>query len=279
MSAFFIEVKVITDPHFAEILIAELGELGFDTFEETPEGMNAYAEESAFDEEHMRELFDRYSGLTSIAYEINKVEKQNWNEEWEKNYKPVEVTEDCVIRATFHQLEKKYPYEIIITPKMSFGTGHHATTSSMIRNMKEIDMKGKRVLDAGCGTGVLAIMASKLGAAELLACEIEDWSVENTDENAALNNVTMKAFHGTTAEMKLPLASLDIILANINRNVLLEEIPLYATLLKTDGKLVLSGFYADDIPVIEEKSNQNGLALKITKEQDRWVSLVFDKTI
>lgn len=277
MTLYYTELKITALPEFAEILMAELGELGFDTFEETPQGLNAYAEEGVYEESALQEIFTRYQAMSPIGYQSNRVEKQNWNEEWEKNYHPVEIDDDCIIRATFHQPDKKYRYEIIIDPKMTFGTGHHATTASMIRNMLTLDFKGKKVLDAGSGTGILAIMAHKLGAKEILACEIEDWSVLNANENAEMNNQKLDCFLGTTAEMNIEKGSVDILLANINRNVLLDEITLYSSLIKNGGYLVLSGFYVEDISAISEACAHAGLQQQAVREQDRWVSLIFKK--
>ena len=277
MTLYYTELKITALPEFVEILMAELGELGFDTFEETPQGLNAYAEEGVYEEGALQEIFTRYQAMSPIGYQSNRVEKQNWNEEWEKNYHPVEIDDDCIIRATFHQPDKKYRYEIVIDPKMTFGTGHHATTASMIRNMLTLDFTGKKVLDAGSGTGILAIMAHKLGAKEILACEIEDWSVLNANENAEMNNQKLDCFLGTTAEMDIEKGSLDILLANINRNVLLDEIPLYSSLIKNEGHLVLSGFYVEDIPAISEACLQANLKQEAVREQDRWVSVIFKK--
>jgi ribosomal protein L11 methyltransferase len=183
----FIEVAVKTSSDFSDILIAELAEAGYDTFQETEEGFCAYISEGHFSEKALLEVFDRYGDLTSLEHQVQKIERQNWNEEWEKNFEPLLIMEQVSVRASFHVKPEGVAYDVVINPKMSFGTGHHETTTLMVENQLLVPHKGLRVLDMGCGTGILAILACKLGASEVLAVDIEDWTVENARENAVLN--------------------------------------------------------------------------------------------
>jgi ribosomal protein L11 methyltransferase len=258
--------------------MAELDTSGYDSFVETEDGLDAYIEESKFKEEELKEVISKYLHVFSVNYSVHQVENKNWNEEWEKNFHPVVIAERCLIRASFHQQDAKYPYEIIINPKMSFGTGHHETTYMMIENQMGISHKGKKVMDAGSGTGVLAIMASKLGAESIIAFDIEDWAYENLNENIKLNNCpNIKTALGDISKIKLPYKEYDIILANINKNVLLMEIPFYSSILIKGGFLILSGFYLEDIEDIAGTAERFSLEKKACKEKNRWASLIFEK--
>src|SRR6478752_3362408 len=215
----FIEVAVQAPQDFTDILTAELSEIGYDTFMDTETGFNAYITEGVFSETELQEVIARYQEMAEISYETNKIAKQNWNEEWEKNFEPLIIGNQVSVRASFHPKPENVQYDIVINPKMTFGTGHHETTTLMIENQLTVDHKNKRVLDMGTGTGILAIMACKLGAKEVVGVEIEDWSVENAAENAELNNcpnITVHLGDVTAVENDRPY---DIVLANINRNV------------------------------------------------------------
>ena len=274
----FIEVKIICSPELSELLIAELVEIGYDSFQEMDSGLDAYVEQSIFSELQLKEILEKYSTEGSIPYSFGLLEDKNWNEEWEKNFQPVVIGEECIVRASFHVPAISYKYDIVINPKMSFGTGHHETTSMMIANQLEIDHKGKTVMDAGSGTGILAILASKLDASLVDAFDIEDWAFENLKENVILNGCTVVSIgKGDITKVELRAKEYDIILANINRNVLLEEMPEYCKRLKSGGILLLSGFYTLDIPMIEARANEFGLEKKSTKENNNWASLVFIK--
>lgn len=274
----YINAQITVNTEFAEILIAELAEIGFDTFTEHEAGIEAFALEKDFRKELLEEVINRYTLLTDIEYSTSRIEKQNWNEEWEKNYDPIKVKDQILVRATFHKPDAAYPYEIIIDPKMSFGTGHHATTSLMLENQLEIDHIGKRLLDAGTGTGILAIMAEKLGAKHVIAYDIDEWPVENTKENILLNGCKQViVYQGTISTIPVINEEFDIILANINRNVLLEEIPQYSRLLVSQGYLILSGFYQEDLSEIKEISKNNYLSVLKTKVKDNWVSSILVK--
>ncbi len=272
------ELQLRLSPDYTDILTAELAELGFESFVETDEGLSAYIIESGFDEQAVQELIAKYAGQTAIAYEVHSLEKRNWNAEWERDYEPIEVANQVRVRASFHQSDARFHYDIIVNPKMSFGTGHHETTAMMLEQQLGLDFSGKTVLDVGSGTGILAILAAKMGAKNVLAFDIEEWAVENARENAELNNCPqITVFQGTIADIK-PDHQYNIILANINRNVLLAEIPTYTDLLMEGGYLVVSGFYEHDAADIERKATEvnlvpvNGMAIR------EWTSLVFQKS-
>ena len=273
----FIELKVDVLPDFTDIIVAELAEAGFDSFVETPQGVDAYAATGAFNESLVQEIVRKYAALTPIAYTFSALPRRNWNEEWEKNYQPIYIADQCVVRASFHQLPDPYPYEIVINPKMSFGTGHHETTALMLQMQLGVDHAGKRVLDAGCGTGILAIMACKRGAAHVDAYDIDAWAVENAKENGQLNGCPdIGIGQGTLEEVGLS-GPYDIILANINRNVLLREIPLYAGKLAPGGLLLLSGFYEQDIAELNKVAAESNLSQTARHTKQHWAALCFQK--
>lgn len=275
----FIEVYFSTeDQAISDILMAELGEVGYDTFEEVDSGLKAYAKTEAFDQSSLDEIVARYEDSFDFSVAINSVEKENWNKKWEENYDPIEVDDRCIVRASFHNIEKKYPIEIVITPKMSFGTGHHATTWQMLKLQLDINFQNKRVLDVGCGTGVLAIMASKLGAKSIEATDIDEWCIENSKENYSLNGINdVKIQQGEIEGLQFE-DNFDIIIANINKNVLLIEIPRYASLLLEKGLLLLSGFYEKDIPDIKKCAENYNLILDKIVTKDNWAAVVFSKS-
>lgn len=271
----YLELTLAVESDFSEIFMAELAEIGFDSFVETDDGLQAYILEDQFQERALKELMENYANRTPISYSLKKIEKQNWNKEWESNFSPIEVTDKVYIRATFHEpAADNFEYEIIITPKMSFGTGHHETTSQVMELQLEIDHKDKSILDVGTGTGILAILAAKLGASKIHAFDIDEWSVENTIENIQLNgaeHVTIEL--GTIDSQKQEIY--DIVLANINRNILLEEIPKYATF--TNDYLILSGFYEHDIADIQQKAESSGFKKIKHISKNNWAAVVFRK--
>jgi ribosomal protein L11 methyltransferase len=277
----YTELQLTLDPDFADILTAELAELGFESFTETDEGINAYIPEPDFDADAVAEVVARYSGQTAIAYVVHSLEKTNWNTEWEQNYQPIEVQADSGksvrVRASFHEPKLAFTYDLVINPKMSFGTGHHETTHMMMQHQLGLDHAGKVVLDVGSGTGILAILGLKLGATDALAFDIEEWAVENAIENAALNDCqTMRVFQGTIGGVSAD-KRFNIILANINRNVLLAEIPTYVRHLTLGGQLLVSGFYETDAPDIQQKAAESGLIQVGYLTRNQWASVVFEK--
>lgn len=270
-------LQVICDSDFTELLIAEIAEAGFDTFMETDGGFEAYAEEDHYDKDKVDEIRSRYSEQTSLVFQYDRIEKQNWNEAWEKSYQPIIVEDRCLIRAEFHQVEKQYPYVITITPKMSFGTGHHQTTYLMVKSQMDIDHHGKRVMDAGCGTAILSIMAAKLGAVYVEAFDIDEWSVVNGKENMEVNHTPhINLQQGKLSELNIQ-GTFDIILANINKNVLLDELKLYHRYLQPGGLLLLSGFYTHDIADLSAEAAHYNLHPARSDERETWASLLLKK--
>lgn len=265
---------VTCSPEFSELLLAELAEANFDTFLENERGFEAYVEGDGYDKPLVEAILKKYEALAPVEFSFSQIQKRNWNEEWEKSYSPIAVDDRCLIRASFHQADKKYPYEVVITPKMSFGTGHHQTTYLMVKNMLDIDHQGKRVMDAGCGTAILSIMASKLGAREVEAFDIDEWSIENGNENTAINHCNnIRIQQGKIAEVALS-GKFDIVLANINKNVLLDEMKTYSSYLKPGGLLLLSGFFTLDIADLLEEGSRYNLKEVSRDERDTWACLL-----
>lgn len=273
----YLEFKIKCLDEFREILIAELSEIGFDSFLETEEGIEVYASADDFDRNTFMEVIDRYRKSGGIELNEGIVAKVNWNEEWEKNYDPIAVDDLVYVRASFHDPQPGFKHEIVINPKMSFGTGHHATTFQMLRHQGQIDHRGKRVLDVGSGTGILAIMAHLLGARKVEAFDIDDWCVENGNENFDLNGLSTRMELGTIREVN-PVGPFDIILANINKNVILDEMKIYAGLLASKGYLLLSGFYTDDVDDLLQSSKPFGLELISQQSKDNWAALILQKS-
>lgn len=272
----YLEFKIKCLEEFREILIAELAEIGFDSFLETEEGIDAYAAESEFDRAKFDELIASYQEAAQLSLTEGVMPRVNWNEEWEKNYDPIAVDQLVYVRASFHQTQPDFKYEIVINPKMSFGTGHHATTFQMLRHQGDLDHAGKRVLDVGSGTGILAIMAHLLGAKSVEAFDIDDWCVDNGNENFDLNGLSSRMGLGTIREVN-PQGPFDIVLANINKNVLLDEMEIYAGLLPAKGFLLLSGFYTEDIPDLLDAAKPFGLELVKKSSKDNWAALILQK--
>ncbi|WP_337041909.1 50S ribosomal protein L11 methyltransferase [Emticicia sp. 17c] len=270
----YIELTLQIDADFVEILMAELGELGFESFVETDEGLDAYVQEEIFDDLAVKQMLETYAERTAISYAFKKIARQNWNEEWEKNFQPIQIGDEVYVRADFHEPRPDFPYEIIITPKMSFGTGHHETTSMVMAHQLTIPHEGKKVLDVGTGTGILAVLAAKLGASAISAFDIDEWSVENTLENIGLNQTSNISVRLGTIENE-PADTYDIILANINRNILLQQIPLYVNFLKKQGELIISGFYEKDIADIQVVAEAAGLKKIAQLSKNNWAAVVF----
>ena len=257
-----------------EILMAELIEIGFDSFTEEHDGILAYIQQEFFKEEELKEVQLLQNQEVKISYTFQEMPNINWNEEWEKNFSPINVEDQVSIRAEFHK-NQNLPHEIIIQPKMSFGTGHHATTYLMIQQMLDMDLANKNILDMGCGTSVLAIFAKQQGAGKTVAIDIDEWSVENSIENAARNNVELEISQGTAEN--LGSENFDVILANINRNILISDIPTYVSVLNKGGQLLLSGLCFFDVDDILEVCTKQNLSLKKKIQREEWVSLLLEK--
>ena len=262
-------------PDNREILTALLAEIGYDSFMETPSGLSAYIPTAMFDEAATAAAVEPVAAIfEKIEIDSKPVPDGDWNAEWEKTFTPITVAGKCRIRAPFHDYDDSYQLDVIIEPKMSFGTGHHATTTLMIQQLFDIQLGGKTLLDMGCGTGVLAIAAKKLGAGRVMAIDIDHWSVENARENAVRNNVELTVLEGGVEAIN---GTFDIILANINRNILLDQMPTYSRSLTAGGTLCLSGFYKSDVAILTEKAQSLDLQPAGQIAQDEWVSLKFVK--
>jgi len=270
----YIEINFIIEPfeeYISDVLASQLGEIGFDTFVPSEEGLAAYIPVKSFDESILKNILADFPFEASIDYKVTQIESKNWNEEWEKNYfQPIIIGNDCVIHSSFHKNVPKATYDIVIDPKMAFGTGHHETTSLVIAELLLMELEGKTLLDMGCGTAVLAILAAMRGAKDIVAIDIDTWCTENSIENIAVNNITGIDVRLGGAEL-LEGLHFDIVLANINRNILLADMEQYAACLTGGGELYMSGFYVEDIPLIEAEANRNGLKLMYYKEKNNWV--------
>ena len=257
-----------------EILMAELIEIGFDSFTEEYEGILGYIQKDLFKEEEFKNIYLLQNDEVEISYTYEEMPNINWNEEWEKNFSPINVEDKVLIRAEFHDSNPNM-HEIVIQPKMSFGTGHHPTTHLMIQQMLDMDLENKKVLDMGCGTSVLAIFAKQKGAGRTVAIDIDEWSVENSKENAVRNNVELDIELGTADN--LGKEKFEIILANINRNILISDIPTYVSVLEDGGKLLLSGLCFFDVDDILEVCTEQNLKLEKKIQREEWVSLLLSK--
>ena len=268
---------ITTEDYQQDLLINALGEIGFDTFEELELGFKAYIPEGVFDQQALDEQLLPYKDLFTFSYEITLIPQKNWNEVWESNFEPIEIGDKIYVRATFHEPKPEFQYEIVIDPKMAFGTGHHQTTAMMLGLMLENEFAGKKVLDMGCGTGILAIMAAKLGADDIIAIDYDPVCYESTIENSALNNVgNIKPLCGS--KEVIPDEQYDTILANINRNILIDQMPRYAEALKTDGEIYFSGFYeSPDLDIITDEARKYGLKYITHKKDKEWVAAKFIK--
>jgi len=259
-----------------EILIAELNEIGFESYNETNDGLKAYIQNDLFEIETIKNLQINSTINCTIEYSWQVIKSQNWNAIWESNFEPISIENECFVRAPFHDKQKQYKYDIIIEPKMSFGTGHHETTSLMLKAMLSIDFTNKFVLDMGCGTGVLAILASFKNAKKVIAIDIDEWAYENTIENITRNgckNIVVKKGDAHLLKNK----KFDIILANINRNILLEDISIYAESLNQTGMLLLSGIYEKDLDVIKKEAETRNLKFEKYESKNNWVTANFIK--
>ena len=274
----YIEVNITlgqNDP-FRDLLVDALGNEGpYDSFVETPTGLKAYVQESLFDEDWLKEQLADIEEMTSCSYTFENLPDKNWNEEWEKQHKPVLVEaangKRVWVRAPFHEHRSDVDYEIEIEPKMSFGTAHHQTTYMMLSYLSELELAGQRVLDMGCGTAVLAILAKIRGAEYVEAIDIDEWAYNNAIENAQRNGVALNVRIGDAS--LLIDQQFDLIIANINRNILLNDMAAYAKVLAQGGTLLLSGFYESDVPVLQQHAEALGLQLQQQKVRQSWAAL------
>jgi ribosomal protein L11 methyltransferase len=259
-----------------EILISDLSDIDFEGFLETEEGVEAYIEVAELDMKKVEAVFNKLREADfEITHTSSVAEEKNWNEEWEKNFDSVEIKDLCRIRAPFHEHKEGFKEEVIIMPKMSFGTGHHATTSMMVENLMTVKVEGP-LLDMGSGTAVLAILGRKLGVEDVTAIDIDEWAFENAPDNCELNEINdIKILQGDAS--LLGEKKFNTVLANINRNVLLEDIPKYADVLNKNGQLFVSGFYVEDLDLIKEVATRSGFIFNGNLTQNNWVSARFTK--
>lgn len=258
-----------------DILSALTAEIGFESFVECEGGMQAYVQQSLFDEEALKNIIADFPiPDTKITYTITEPEDKDWNEEWEKNFfQPIVIEDRCVIHSTFHKDYPKAEYDIVINPQMAFGTGHHETTSSILGELLDADLKGKSVLDMGCGTSILAILASMRGADPVTAIDIDDWCVNNSRDNIALNNInniTVELGDASLLEGRKPF---DVIIANINRNILLNDMAAYTACMHKGSEIYMSGFYVQDIDAIRSKGESLGLKFVHYREKNNWAAV------
>jgi len=270
-----IQVNIaVTDASLREVLIAELSEIAYEGFEEAEEALIAYIQNDAFNEQALKDIMLQHGSI----YTTTSIPEQNWNSIWEQNFEPVVVDGVCIVRADFHDIEIITPYEIIITPKMSFGTGHHATTQLMMQQMSKIDFVNKHVFDFGTGTGILAILAEMLGAASVLAIDNDEWSFENAGENIARNSCRNIYLERGSLEDVLP-KTFDIILANINRNILLSYMATLYNFTAESGFVLMSGLLYEDKDIIAEAAQKQGFSLQGYQELNKWLIVLFKRGI
>lgn len=273
----YYKVEINIHDGFRDVLIALMGDLPFDTFMETNNGFEAYIPEKSWTPS-ISETLNDWRAQFDFEWKREWVEAQNWNEVWESNFEPIKVEDFVGVRADFHAPTEGVVFDLLINPKMAFGTGHHETTYMMMQTMRDLHFEGQNVLDYGCGTGILAILAAKLGATDIEAVDIEDWSFENTLENATINGVgdAIKAFCGTLTAISR--RDFDIILANINRNVILESLPTLKTMLQSKGTeggkhLLISGFLKEDENIMLENILQQGFEVRQTLQRGQWLCM------
>lgn len=271
------KVKFILDPLLParEILYADLDQLNFESIIDTDDGVEAFIPEGQLNVEDLNNLMIHNLPSQKIDFTQEIVEQQNWNAAWESQFEPIRINEDCVIRAPFHEA-MELEYEIIISPKMSFGTGHHETTFLISERLFELDVKYKSVMDMGCGTGVLAIIAKKLGAGYTEGIDIENWAYQNSVENALINNIPNIIFIEGDASL-LGERTFDLFIANINRNILLEDLPRYVEAMNPSATLLLSGFYTTDVEVLKTRGEECGLNFVNSTSKNNWALIQLQK--
>ncbi len=265
------------EEYTADLLASFLGEIGFESFEETTQGIIGYCPESLFDAAQIQPVLDELPGEAQITYRTDLIEDQNWNQVWEDNYfEPIVVGGHCCIHSAQRLPDKKYKYDIIINPRQAFGTGSHETTRMIVSLLMDMSLHGKTVIDMGCGTGVLAIMASLCGAKELFAVDIDPWSQQNAIDNIAANNIHNIQVALGDANL-LADKKCDLLMANINRNILIQDMDKYYNAIEAGGKLMMSGFYSEDLPLIKAKAISLGMEQKEVMTNNDWVAVCYKK--
>tara|TARA_B100000809_G_C15139770_1_gene532567 strand:- start:7436 stop:8269 length:834 start_codon:yes stop_codon:yes gene_type:complete len=270
----YIEFKASVEPLEVgrDILIAELSEIGFESFVETEDGVDAYIQQPLFDATSIDEIGLLNNADFKVSYSTKTIADQNWNAEWEKNFELINVENECIIRAPFHEKNESVEFDIVIDPKMSFGTGHHETTYLMIKRLLALSLEGKSLMDMGCGTGVLAILSQLKKAEYVEAIDIDEWAYNNTLENIRNNNC-----NEITVEMggveKISETMFDVFIANINRNILLNDMEKYVSVIKNGGSLLLSGFFSSDKEMLLEAATSLNMELNYSESKNDWTML------
>jgi ribosomal protein L11 methyltransferase len=278
----YIELNCFLTPYseeIADIIVCELCELDFESFDTESEYVKAYIPENKFDNKKIEDsmIINHLKKEYDIKFSIQKIENKDWNAEWEANFQPIVIKDIVCVRGSFHPKNENCKYDVVINPKMSFGTGHHSTTALMLEHISETVKEGSKILDMGCGTSLLGIFASKCGAKEIVGIDIDEWAYNNSLENIELNSITnMKLMLGDAERLK-ELESFDIIFANINRNILINDMHYYVSHLENGGNLIMSGFYSQDLKLIKEEATRQGLRYIEHKEDNNWVAVKFVK--
>lgn len=275
----YLEFEIPCTGEMADILMAELSQVGFDSFLQEDTYIKGYIANDVFNPEELKQVVAYYN-ISTDTIQQSLLENKNWNEAWEKNYKPIIIADKCYVRAGFHEPKPQYPYEIVIQPKMSFGTGHHATTAQMMELMLTKDLRGKKVLDMGCGTGVLSVLAYKMGAAKVTAVDNEEWAYKNTLENFYINkvmsaDVVLGEIEDVENEEAEAVNLYDIVLSNITKNINIQYLPHYAQLLQQNGRLIVSGFLDTDLKDIEANAINFGFRMLSSSNKNNWSAAIF----
>ena len=278
----YYEFKFIFKPKneiVSDILMSVLGDVGFESFVEEDDVLKAYIQQSLFNKEELQTSINQFPiEVDAVDYTYTEAEDKDWNEEWEKNFfKPIVIDDLCAIHSTFHTDIPKVKYDIIINPQMAFGTGHHETTSLILNELLQMDLQNKAVLDMGCGTSILAILASKRGAKPITAIDIDSWCVDNSKDNCQLNQITDIDIKLGDASILKDEKPFNLVIANINRNILLQDMDKYVQVLQEKGKLLMSGFYTEDIAILQEKAESLGLHFVKTNHKNNWACLLVQK--
>jgi ribosomal protein L11 methyltransferase len=275
----WIEVAFTIQPSqpWSDLLPQDLADLGYESFSEENDKLLAYVTEDKYSETDLDGLISQLPNHVQVNYTTKTIADQNWNAEWEKNFDPIRIGKKLLVRAPFHKPDNSVDMELVIEPKMAFGTGHHATTALIAERLLDMDLTYKRVLDMGCGTSILAIIAKKRGAGDILAVDIDEWSVRSSEENIGINNTPGIEVRLGDIDVVRADEKFDMIIANINRNIIIRHLEHYAKLLPKGGVLLTSGFYESDVPVVDETAKKLGLIHVDMTSKDKWAHVLYKK--